>query len=127
MRRSLPILLVAAVLATSCARTASPEATKSGVRGIVLSGPSCPVETMDSPCPDRPWEGTVTATAQDGSVAGETQTDQDGRFTLPLPPGTYTLTPQVEEAGPPSAAPQEVTVNEDEFTDVRLSVDSGIR
>jgi hypothetical protein len=130
MNRSILLLGVVALVLTACATNGagdSPSPADSGIRGTVLSGPSCPVVTAESPCPDRPWQGTVRATASDGSVAGEATTDQDGGFQLPLFPGSYVVAAVTPDGGPPTAKPQRVTVTDHTYAHVQLTVDSGIR
>jgi hypothetical protein len=98
----------------------------SGVRGRALAGPQCPVEMADSPCPDLPWEGTVVVTATDSGEAFTASTDADGRFELPLSPGTYVVTIDAAST-PPTTEPQTVTVEEGSFTEIEVFVDTGIR
>jgi hypothetical protein len=98
----------------------------SGIRGSVQVGPQCPVEVEGSPCPDVPFHGFVSASDADGEVA-RAETDDDGTFEMPLPPGVYEVVAVIEDAGPPTAVPQTVTVEDDAFTNLTLEVDSGIR
>ena len=99
----------------------------SGVEGIVILGPQCPVETLDSPCPDLPFVGDVRATASDGTVT-TAKTDDHGGFTMDLVPGSYTLVAVTEgNGGPPTPIPLAVTVEQGSYTQVTLEVDSGIR
>jgi hypothetical protein len=97
------------------------------VRGVVVAGPQCPVEQIGSPCPDQPFVGTVRASALDGSVVAEVDTDREGRFRIPLDPGTYVLDVEVPGGGPPTSTPQPVRVEDGRFTAVTLQVDTGIR
>jgi hypothetical protein len=53
-------------------------------------------------------------------------TDADGRFELPLEPGTYEVS-ITSESSPPFAKPQSVTVEPGSFTEIVVSVDTGIR
>jgi hypothetical protein len=99
----------------------------SGVSGIVTIGPQCAVEQIGSPCPDLPFVGTVRASALDGTVVAEVETDERGRFRIALDPGDYVLQAVVDGAGPPTAVPQPVRVEEDRTVRVTLQVDSGIR
>ena len=122
--------LVSVVLAMSVScgngdEPASP-APDSGIRGIVMSGPSCPVIVEGSPCPDRPWEGTVRVSDADSQVA-DVPTDAKGRFTLMVVPGTYDVIPLVEGADPGFARPERVRVTDGDVVEVDLSVDTGIR
>jgi hypothetical protein len=123
--RLLAALTLTLVGATACDRSA--DAPDSGVRGVVLVGPQCPVQVQESPCPDVPFSGSVRATTASGAVAGEADTDDSGRFEIDLDPGTYTLAAVVEGGGPPTAVPQTIDVTEGSFAQVTLEVDSGIR
>jgi hypothetical protein len=53
-------------------------------------------------------------------------TDADGRFELPLEPGNYEVS-IVSESSPQFAKPQTVTVDPGSFTEIAVSVDTGIR
>ena len=98
-----------------------------GIRGTVSIGPQCPVEQANSPCPDRPFQGQVQATAADGGTTATT-TDVDGRFTIDVSPGTYEVVALTTNGGgPPTAIPQTVVVSEGAYTSVALELDSGIR
>ena len=118
-------LVLVAVAVASCGGAGSGEGT-SGIRGRALAGPQCPVEVQGSPCPPAPWEGTVVATDVDGGAEYTVETDADGRFELPLEPGTYEIS-IVSDSSPPFAKPQSVTVEPGSFAEVTVSVDTGIR
>ena len=121
--RTATAALVLILVPSACGR--AHEAT-SGITGIVRAGPTCPVETIDLPCPLLEWEGTVRATASDGATF-ETDTDGDGAYALAVPPGVYDVTALTEAGGPPTAVPVRVTVAEGETLTVDLEVDTGIR
>jgi hypothetical protein len=92
-----------------------------------MLGPTCPVESITSPCPDRPFRGDVRATASDGSTSTVT-TDADGRFTLNLRAGTYAVVAiSSNGSGPPTPVPRTVQVRTGSYTEVTLAVDTGIR
>ncbi len=57
----------------------------------------------------------------------EIATDADGRFTMPLEPGTWALTALADRPGPPSASPVDVRVAPHRFTTVTLTLGTGIR
>jgi carboxypeptidase family protein len=122
--KRLALALVVAALA-SCGGEGAGDGT-SGIRGQALAGPQCPVETQDSPCPPVPYEGTVVATDVESGADHTVDTDADGRFELPLEPGTYEVT-IVSESSPPFAKPQTVTVEPGSFAEITVSVDTGIR
>ena len=116
--------IVMILLLGACATGAS--APTGGIQGTVTQGPTCPVETPNSPCPPGIWTGTVRATAADGTIS-ETQTDANGRFVLPLSAGTYTVVPVIAGSGPPTARSVTVNVGEGVMQTVDLQVDTGIR
>lgn len=118
-------LVLVALAVASCGGNGSGDGT-SGIRGQALAGPQCPVEVQGSPCPPVPWEGTVVATDVDGGAEYTVETDADGRFELPLEPGTYEIS-VVSDSSPPFAKPQSVTVEPGSFAEVTVSVDTGIR
>jgi hypothetical protein len=122
MKRIVPVLVAVALAACG----AGPGEGESGIRGRALAGPQCPVEMANSPCPDLPWEGTVVAIDTSTGDRFTTSTDADGRFELPLAPGTYDVS---IDAGSdlPSAKPQTVTVEGGAFAEIVVSVDTGIR
>lgn len=100
---------------------------ESGVRGVVTAGPQCPVLQQGSPCPDRPWQGTVRASTPDGDVVDEVPTGAGGRFEIQLEPGDYVVAAVTESGRLPTAASREVTVPERGWAEVMLVVDTGIR
>jgi VCBS repeat-containing protein len=81
---------------------------------------------VNSPCPDRPFQGQVAATSADGSTT-TVATDAEGRFMMDLAAGTYTVSAVTSGGGPPTAKPQSVTVRDGSYTQVTLEVDTGIR
>lgn len=131
VKRLLPLTLsVLALVVVACgSETPARNGEDRGVRGIVLLGPRCPVETEASPCPDEPLAGVTVRVLRNGEPLDATATSDDaGRFELRLPPGQYTLEAIVPEGGPGmSAKPVDVTVPGDGFVDVVVLVDTGIR
>lgn len=122
MKRAIPFLLALALLA-SCG---SGRAADSGIRGRALAGPQCPVEVAGSPCPDLPYRGTVVAVDVETGDDVQVETDEEGRFEIALPPGTYEVT-IVPGSGAMFAKPRTVTVSASSFTEITLAVDTGIR
>ena len=123
MKRFAPSLVALAL--ASCGGAGAGDAT-SGIRGQALSGPQCPVEVQGSPCPDLPYEGTVLVTDTESGEEFTVVTDPEGRFELSVEPGTYEVS-IVSETSPPFAKPQTVTVEPGAFTEIVVSVDTGIR
>jgi hypothetical protein len=128
VRRPLTVLALAiSVLSlASCGQDASGTKAETGVRGVVLAGPQCPVEQAGSPCPDEPMANVEVQATAGGSAVATARTDAQGRFELPLEPGDYVIE-AVLPAGPPSAKPTSVTVPPHGFSQVTVLVDTGIR
>lgn len=120
-----PALLAASISLASCAEGTGSE--PGGVSGAVLAGPGCPVVELGSPCPDRPWQGVVRVSTPGGEVVDETSTGSDGRFGIALGPGSYVVVAVVGSQGLTSASPASVTIESGAWTEVSLSVDTGIR
>jgi hypothetical protein len=124
MRRLLAPLAAALVLLVGCDRHAA-DAPSAAIRGNVVAGPTCPVQREGSPCPPRPWTGSVEATDEDGRSYSATTTN-DGSFSLSVPPGSYTVV-AVTGSGLPRGVPQTVTLSTGAQQTITLVVDTGIR
>ncbi len=100
----------------------------SGIEGQVLIGPACPGPvTVDSACPDQPYQATLTILTAQNEQVGQVTTDAAGRFQITLPPGSYIIRPQPPKAGIAYAQEQPVNVPAGEFVSVEVVYDSGIR
>lgn len=118
--------VLVALISTACS-TALADTPKSGIEGQVFIGPTCPVVVEGSPCPDRPFQATITILDSRGVRVRQFQTDEQGRFQIPLKPGTYTLVPEPSDILVPHADPESVQVREASYTEVTVSYDSGMR
>jgi hypothetical protein len=129
MRSFAALLALVALLASACAGARGGASTSgSGVSGVVLAGPQCPVVTGASPCPDEPVAGArVRIRSADGSFEVIVRSDERGRFRTALPPGGYELRAVVEDGPAMSAKPVTVTVPEGSYADVVVPLDTGIR
>lgn len=125
MRRIALLAAFVSLLAVACA-DGSAAGVGSGIRGKVLIGPQCPVEQEGSPCPDKPFEGTVQVTTESGRPVDSVRSDRNGSFEIELQPGAYVVT-VVGLEGPTFAKPITVTVRSGQMTAVTVLVDTGIR
>ena len=128
MMRAAATLSALVILLTACGSQTPESKVHSGVRGEVVSGPQCPVETIEDPCPDLPVNGiVVSVSTADGSVTAETRTDSEGRFEVGVTPGEYAVQPVVKSGGVAFSKPVQVIVSDERFVEVTLQVDTGIR
>jgi len=126
--RAATILSALVILLTACGNQTPESKVDSGVRGEVVSGPQCPVETIEDPCPDLPVSGiVVSVSTADGSVTAEARTDAKGRFEVAVFPGEYVVQPVVESGGVAFSKTVQVIVSDERFVEVTLQVDTGIR
>jgi Carboxypeptidase regulatory-like domain len=131
-RSAVPILLIALTLFSACARGPSAGSDDGEVmgtiRGAVLLAPTCPVESIESPCPGRPLADVrVLVVDDEGNVRASTMSDDDGSFALDVAPGTYVLTASIHEDPARSVKPVRVDVVAGEVVQSDVVVDSGIR
>jgi hypothetical protein len=127
--RRLAILMVLATLPAACAGEIHHGSVASGIQGRVTVGPQCPVEVAGSPCPDAPFAATITVRLTNGDPVLDTDTAEDGRFRIPLPPGTYTIEAEpLRQNDIARMLPVDpVSVRPGAYTTVPISFDSGIR
>jgi hypothetical protein len=112
--------------ATGCARSVEGAQSPGTIEGHVLLGPMCPVEQLNSPCPDQPFQATVEVTDGSGRVLASTRSDSSGRFAVDMAPGSYLL--RIGGLSTPRfAKPVSVTVGAGQTATANLTVDSGIR
>jgi hypothetical protein len=126
MRPAVLMALVSLSLAACGLRPWAPANT--GVEGVMTIGPTCPVQRIDQPCPDRPFAGEVSVRDGSDSEVADVHADATGHFRVDLAPGTYQLVPVSPHPGvPPFGKPQSVAVVAGAYTHVTLQYDSGIR
>jgi hypothetical protein len=118
-------VVTALLLLVGC-EASTPSATNSGVEGVALAGPQCPVEIAGSPCPDKPIAIRVVVRDQTGSQVTVFETGADGTFRISLPPGRYSLS-AADPVALPFLRPTDVTVADGTYVWVELDVDTGIR
>jgi hypothetical protein len=107
-----------------------PGAGQTGIAGVALAGPVCPVEQNppDPACAPRAVAGAIVV-VRDGTGAeiARTVTDADGSFFAEVPAGDYLVEPQPVEGLMGTPATTTVTVVAGQATTVQLDYDTGIR
>jgi hypothetical protein len=84
------------------------------------------VEQVNHPCPDKPYQATLSVLTPARTKILEFQTDAEGHFRISLAPGDYILHPESPNVMP-HAAEQTFTVITGKFTHLTVTYDSGIR
>jgi hypothetical protein len=101
---------VVGLLVAGCASTGQGQAgdqtrsevPASGILVRTLISPGCPIAPAGDRCPTRPIAATVTVTtAGSRTVAATVDSGADGRLTVHLDPGRYTVTSRLDRAGAP--------------------------
>ena len=102
---------------------------ESGISGVAVAGPTCPVETVGDPAcaPRQVADATIVVVDGTGAEVGMAVTGLDGGFFIALPAGEYTLTGSPVDGLMGTPAPMAVTVADGAATEVQLSYDTGIR
>jgi hypothetical protein len=129
-RTLVSFLFLVLVLLTACARgsSAGSDDRLGTIHGEVLLAPTCPVESIQSPCPGRPLAGVpVRVVDADGEVRASAVSDDRGAFTIDVTPGSYLLTASIEQDPARSVEPVRVEVRAGEVVRSDVMVDSGIR
>jgi hypothetical protein len=130
-RKALAATILLLSLLAACSSGGDPLPAPSGVRGVVVAGPTCPVVTdpPDPSCTDRPVEGAVILVlARDGSQVARATSAADGTFTVALAPGAYRLVPQPVDGLMGTAQEQDLGVAADgPMAEVTIAYDTGIR
>ncbi len=124
------LLLVLTLSACSLISPANPTPTPtSGIIGIVTQGPMCPgpVRVGDNSCPNQPYQATIIVLDANNAQVAQIRTDSNGVFQLNLAPGTYTLHPLPGNNPLPRAADQVVEVSPDQYIQVSIVYDTGMR
>jgi hypothetical protein len=126
--RALATSILLALVLTACGTGSSGSSHDVGrIRGVVMLGPMCPVVTEASPCPDRPVPDMKVRATRQGDLAATAVTDADGRFTMQLAAGSYTLQAVLERGGPGmSTKSVDVSVAAGATVDVTVQVNTGI-
>jgi len=119
------LVLGSAMLALASAFAgASDSRNSSGLRGVVMRGPTTPVCHNDS-C-EVPAEGLVLQFRRNGLLKAQVKTTQTGTYRILLRPGTYAVTTPTLRP-PQKLTPWLVRVPRGRVARVDLNVDTGLQ
>ena len=103
-----------------------PKPSGTGIYGLLVASPTCPVERIGQPCPPRPVVAEIDIRTTDGSTAAFTHTDSAGRYAVSVRPGHYALI-VITGATFPRCPSREVTVSSGSPLRADITCDTGIR
>lgn len=100
---------------------------QSGVEGLVLRGPICPVmkDPPDPNCADKPY-ATEIEVLRGGTLFSRGTSGEDGKFKISLPPGEYVVRASGGRVFP-RCSEEAANVGSSGYTSVSISCDTGIR
>ena len=126
--RGRALLLLMVVFMVGCVHAAGPAtADETGIRGTVSWGPVRPGPARLGESDVAPLQASFDVYGAAGPVA-RFESDEEGRFELPLPPGDYTLVPSADTPIPlPQRQKTAVTVPDSGFVTVEIRLDTGMR
>jgi len=121
------MLFAAAVLAAPACGATTAGDSSSGIRGLVLRGPTQPVCLVGKPC-EEPAAHVTLAITRAGRIVARVKTGSNGRFTVKLAPGRYTVITTGKQTGIGLMAPSVTAlVRRGSYARVTLRIDTGIR
>jgi hypothetical protein len=98
-----------------------------GFQENVTQGPTCsgPVPVDGTQCQDQPYQASIKVLNSDRQVITKLQTDVNGYFKVPLPPGIYILHP-LSGQPLPHTVDQTVSLSANKYTQGTILYDTGL-
>ena len=119
-------VLIATFILNGCI-SKKEEKINSGIYGMVTIGPIKPVQKVGE-INSRPYKTTIIVKSENGlKQIAEFNSGDDGSFKVYLKPERYILESQKISDPFPILKPMAFTVKENQFTEVNISFDTGIR
>ena len=123
---SLILLLITIFFLSGC-MPKTEEEINSGIYGIVTIGPIKPVE-REGEINYKPYQSTIIVkTGDDLEEIKRFTSNNDGTFKVYLKPGRYILEPLKSNKPFPIGSSVGVEVKPNQFTEINISYDTGIR
>jgi hypothetical protein len=121
--RAVAVTLAALALAPSLAGAASE--LRSGLRGVVMRGPTKPVCRENETC-EEPAVGVVLRFSRAGQVVARVETGAGGAYSVRLRPGVYGVSTPLRRAVM-TFAPSTARVPQGRVARVNFHIDTGIQ
>lgn len=101
------------------------------INGLVLLGPTCPVvkDPPEDRCADKPYKTSLALTTNDGAqVIKEFSSDENGRFTVNVQPGEYSIrSAAASNIRPYCSSNETMKVDAGLYIETTVYCDTGIR
>lgn len=123
---NIKLLIGVMILLLATCSIYNPTPRGSGIEGQVLIGPMCPIVQQGQECPDQPYQATLTVNSSNGIQIAQFESDEQGRFRVPLAPGEYILHPESPN-GLPFAGDRSFIIETGRYTQITVRYDTGIR
>jgi len=123
------LLLLVTIFSTGPLHAETPlSAAETGIRGKVVMGPTRPGPAVQGQEFEAPFSASFDVLDVDDKAVAHFVSDENGGFTVLLPPGKYTIVADASVTNLLIRRQRKtVTVSEDGFADVVLKFDSGMR
>lgn len=123
--RVVAVTLAALAVGSTVAGAATTPRLKSGLRGVVMRGPTEPVCEDTEPC-EEPAVGVVLQFRQGGRIVARVRTGSAGRYSVRLRRGRYAVTTLIRRPGS-GLTPRTVRVPKGRIARVDFHLDTGIQ
>jgi hypothetical protein len=123
--RIVALTLAALAIASAAVAEAASRSLASGLRGVVMRGPTKPICRDTEPC-EAPAAGVVLRFARSGTVVARVRTNRAGTYRVLLRPGRYTVTTPQRGIGT-GLTPRVVRVPAGRIARVDFHLDTGIQ
>ncbi len=108
--------------------TGEPAITNSTLTIVATIGPTCPGPTRPGQNCTKPYQGDFVVLRSDGSEAAQVSTDANGKATVKLPAGDYTVSVKLQPGTKlPRASQAVVSLSAEQTAEVTIELDTGIR
>lgn len=124
--RVVAVILAALAFGSTVAGAAAPSRLTSGLRGVVMRGPTEPICRDGDPC-EEPAPGVVLRFSKNGRLVARVVTGPAGGYRVKLRPGRYAVTTIPSRRVGTQLTPRFVRVPSGRVARVDFHIDTGIQ